>query len=153
MVGTLILRLDATIWKAFGGAIGKSILSTNISHRRTMRPPSQEPMSLHGDEGRGQKKGHVFVAMLEANLGLENLERKRRLQGPEPWAKRCCRGSDFRRGDGGPQLERASTQVTNLKGHSFLTKFVMCALPTKIIKPTDDEEATEEPLVNMLSLI
>ena len=31
------------------------------------------PVSLHGDEGRGQKKGHVFIAMLEPNLGLENV--------------------------------------------------------------------------------
>ena len=110
------------------------------------------PVSLHGDEGRSQKKGHVFVAMLESNLGLENLERKRRLDGPEPWAKRCCRGSACG-GDAGRQHDRAPLQVTNLKGHSFLSRHVLCALPTKVIRPSDDEDTGDEALLNMLSLI
>ena len=77
------------------------------------------PMSLHGDEGRGQKKSHTFVMMLESNLGLEPHLKRKREESFEPSARR---------------------QVVNIKEHSFLTKFVLRALPGHMFKREDDDE-------------
>lgn len=111
------------------------------------------PVSLHGDEGRGLKKGQTFVMMVESNLGLET-SAKRKHDGHESCkcAKRLRTNAGFVAGAHAPS--KAETQVVNLKGHSFLTKFVLCALPNKIYKPEEDgyEEWTD-PLRNLFRMV
>lgn len=107
-------------------------------------------MSLHGDEGRGQKKAQTFVLMLDCNLGLETLPFSERGAKPKQGAlpHKRCRGCDE-----ASDVSLGSQQVTNLKGHSFLTKFVLCALPAKLYRCSDEEDSGEEPLCNLLTLI
>ena len=107
-------------------------------------------MSLHGDEGRGQKKAQTFILMLESNLGLETLplsERKAKESSPN---HKRCHGCDAPKG--AHDMSLAVQQLTNLKGHSFLTKFVVCALPAKLYR-CSDEDGGEQPLSNLLTLI
>lgn len=104
--------------------------------------------SLHGDEGRGLKKGNTAVLMLETNLGLPEVDvhRKRR------WADRCddCMleqrfAKMFKTTAGLPQgipptegVERTcECQTTNMKQHSFLTKYLLAAFPNCAYKKTD----------------
>ena len=111
-------------------------------------------MSLHGDEGRGLKKGHTCVVMLETNLGLQTIPKKRKAWNsmacqecyvPEPYAKRCRTSAGYQERPGG-DLPAISQQVTNITGHPFLTKFVLFVLPSKMYK----NEGTEGFLDKML---
>ena len=111
------------------------------------------PLSLHGDEGRGQKKGQTFLLMVESNLGLETT-RKRKTDEREDCkcAKRLRTPAGFV--DGAPVPSKAETQVLNFKEHSFLTKFVLCALPNKLYKPEDDGyEQLSDPLRNLFRMV
>lgn len=106
------------------------------------------PMCCHGDEGRGQKKGHTFCLMLEANLGVA---RKRAVEGSEGPCKKC-RTSSGAVSSYQADHAMASKQVVNLWGHSFLTKFLVCALNNKIYK-VEDEECEDDPLTNFFAMI
>lgn len=95
------------------------------------------PIAFHGDEGRGLKKGNTTILMMEACLGVDT------------WAKWYDRRSALSCDDceiDGPTRKKIRTdsgktssstsslacfQTTNLKEHSFLTKFVLAALPKK----------------------
>ena len=100
------------------------------------------PLAFHGDEGRGAKKGNTCVMTIEAVLGTGD---------PTGRDFRCCRGDCSQRlcpslrkkfgihecagcDDGFAPM--CAQQVPNLKNNSFLTKFVVCVLPTKFYKDT-----------------
>lgn len=98
------------------------------------------PMCLHGDEGRGLKKGNTCVITLEPNIGLNTYAhaagRKRPGNGcgctlEEPCAKRfrLQPGDHYNR-----ELCNCDFLESNLKQHSFLTKFLLCCLPHKVYK-------------------
>ena len=101
-------------------------------------------MSMHGDEGRGLKKTNTCVIMLESNLGLQTaLTRKRRVDPAEcpdccvseAFAKRCRTQTGFApKNSSTPCSTSPARQVTNLRHNSFLTKFVLCALPDWVAK-------------------
>ena len=109
-------------------------------------------MCLHGDEGRGLKKGNTCVLMLETVLGMDmsivlpnqNLQPCDCYVEPQ-YAKR------FRLNSGNAAPPAASKlcekQVTNLKQNSFLTKFVLAAIPNKYYKKTDILERLLEKCV------
>lgn len=95
-------------------------------------------LALHGDEGRGLKKSNTTIITMETVLGVntwENMCRKRtafecnecHLDGSI--AKRFRVQSGCLKGQSGASL--CQFQSTNLKQHSFLTKFVLAALPNK----------------------
>ena len=95
-------------------------------------------LALHGDEGRGLKKSNTTIITMETVLGVntwENMCRKRtafecnecHLDGS--MAKRFRVQSGCLKGHSGASL--CQFQSTNLKQHSFLTKFVLAALPNK----------------------
>ena len=95
-------------------------------------------LSLHGDEGRGLKKSNTTVLMLETNLGLDshnNMSRKRNLCAcsectiSSDTAKRFCLGPGASRTP--PPSGLCSYQTTNMKQHSFLTKYVIAVIPRK----------------------
>ena len=95
-------------------------------------------MAMHGDEGRGLKKSNTTVLMLETCLGIDtsnNMRRKRNLCSggdchiTSDTAKRFCIAPGLRGcpPPGGP----CSYQATNMKQHSFLTKYVIAVIPRK----------------------
>ena len=109
-------------------------------------------MSLHGDEGRGKKKAQTFILMLETNLGLETLPMSERSPKESCPSSKRCRGCDVPGQD--PDVSLAAQQRTNLRGNSYLTKFVICAFPAKLYRCSDhDEDFGEEPLNNFMNLI
>lgn len=104
-------------------------------------------MSLHGDEGRGVKKGNTAVLMFETNIGVEtgeNFSKKRRLD-------QCCtcdlrpnHAKRFKTNAGcmakidrDSEAALASFETHNTKSNSFLTKFVLAALPNSLYKDSN----------------
>ena len=80
------------------------------------------PLLWHGDEGRGVRKGNTTICTIETPFGLDTYCRQ---------GHKCC--------DCCPDVflqELCSQQNTNLKHHSFLTKFVLFALPRKYYRET-----------------
>lgn len=93
-------------------------------------------LALHGDEGRGLKKGNTCVVMMESCLGLDtslNVTRRCTTCEVDHSIAQKIRGLDKAMPDSDP----AGFQVTNLKQHSFLTKFVLSVLPNDQYKDTD----------------
>ena len=102
------------------------------------------PVQVHGDEGRGLKKGNTAVVMLEAVLGLAEKDRKRNIS-------QCCDNCDLEprfaklfKTEAGRVAWTAdeedaacASQVTNLKENSYLSKFTMAAFPHGVYKETD----------------
>ncbi len=91
-------------------------------------------LSIHGDEGRGLKKGNTTILMMETCLGVNTWENE--LQGNNSMACPTCQLDEptrkkikFSTAAGLPSAARF--QTTNLREHSFLTKFVLAALPRK----------------------
>ena len=80
------------------------------------------PVLWHGDEGRGVRKGNTTVCSLESPFGLDTCN----ADCYNTFA--CC-----------PQTQSddwSSRQNYNHKFHSFLTKFIMFALPRKLYQET-----------------
>ena len=99
------------------------------------------PFCLHGDEGRGLRRGNTCVIMMEAAIGFNSASRlasKKSFAGScqcclgEPHAKRFRLTSGLARAV--PPHECLEHLESNLKGHSFLSKFVLCGLPHKSYK-------------------
>ena len=104
-------------------------------------------LSFHGDEGRGLKKGNTAILMMESNLGLEtceNYHKKRRLD----QCQHCClrqRCSKRFKVNSGYMTQKdssydpvpASFETHNTKLNSFLTKYVLAALPNSLYKETN----------------
>lgn len=93
-------------------------------------------LAFHGDEGRGLKKSNTTVLMIETNLGLDtwnNMKRKRIFHEctecevePETMNRFCNLAP------GTPsQPDLCAFQTTNLKHHSFMTKYVVAVIPRK----------------------
>ena len=77
------------------------------------------PMLWHGDEGRGVRKGNTTVCSLETPFGLDS------------WSADCYNTSNC--------CEPSSNDVwrrlnINLKYHSYLTKYLLFAMPKKLYK-------------------
>lgn len=105
-------------------------------------------LALHGDEGRGLKKGNTTVVSMETCIGVNT------------WANMCsdrhyhdcseCNAgaATKRKFPAGTDVtsmldELAGFQATNLKEHSFLTKFVLGVIPRK------DKAIVEELLLHI----
>ncbi len=130
---------------AFWGAYEKIHPSHKLFHEQKAGREYKNTFALamHGDEGRGLKKSNTTIIMLETCLGItswSHMCKKRtafccdECELDEPMAKR------FRVSPGLIKPGAASCpghgslcqfQATNLKQHSFLTKFVLAALPHK----------------------
>lgn len=99
------------------------------------------PLSLFGDEGRGPKRGNFLIWSLESTIGLKDL--------PDNW--KCTCGADLKKlprtdlpelaWDGyGPQqvreevYQRALKQMTNMKGHSYVTRHLIFGMPHWLYK-------------------
>ena len=82
------------------------------------------PMLWHGDEGRGIRKGNTTVCTIESPFGLDTYSKDCYRTCP------CCKKSS-------EKSEIWEQQNINLKEHSFLTKFLLFALPKKIYKDND----------------
>ena len=106
------------------------------------KPSNSLAFAFHGDEGRGAKKGNTCVISMETVLGLPSDS-----QDDSDATHSCkCKVSDKGRkrfklahdpaqhNHGDPPL--CAEQVTNLKHHSYLTKFVLGVLPHKYYKNT-----------------
>ena len=78
------------------------------------------PMLWHGDEGRGVRRGNTAVSTLESPFGLDSYS--------EDVYDRC----DCCTPDVDPELWKR--QNVNLKYHSFLTKFLVFAIPKRFYK-------------------
>ena len=93
-------------------------------------------LAIHGDEGRGLRKSNTTLLMFETVLGLgtwSNVVNNKhasacgRCSADEPFRKRMR----FDDSGQGSTTDPAGFQMTNLKEHCFLTKFVVAALPRK----------------------
>ena len=137
-------------------AFWQSYLKVHPSHvmagvHGSRKPNNTLAMCLHGDEGRGLKKGNPCVLMLETVLGVGTS-----ISEPQPcdchvepqYAKRFRLNS----GKAVPPVERklCEMQVTNLKQNSFLTKFVLAVLPNKYYKKTNILEHLLQKIVQDL---
>ncbi len=91
--------------------------------------------AIHGDEGRGLKKGNTTILMMESCIGVDTWYNM--VAGKNAATCKEC-------GAHGPATKRirlnnptasesnpAAFQSTNLKQHPFLSKFVLAALPNK----------------------
>lgn len=105
-------------------------------------------LSFHGDEGRGLKRGNTTVLMMETNLGVDTWANQVHdnngsacstctLDGPTRKRIKFGEGIQF------AKTEHACFQALNLKQHSYLTKFVLAALPKK------DKELVDSILVEI----
>ena len=90
-------------------------------------------IAFHGDEGRGLKKGNTTILMMETCLGVDSWTNY--VQGKSSLTCDTCELDEptRKRIRGNPTVPKnhACFQTTNLKEHSFLTKFVLAALPRK----------------------
>ena len=102
------------------------------------------PVALHGDEGRGLRRGNTCVMSAEAVIGVDSHSNAvlRRPRGHcdqcyvnEPAAKR------FRTNAGAATASKFiplwSYQVSNLKHHPYLSKFMLAVLPHKVYKTSE----------------
>ena len=97
-------------------------------------------IAIHGDEGRGLRKANTTIIMMESVLGVNtwsNMCTKRtatkcdECELDEAMAKRFKVSSGWIDRSHGDGVSLCQFQATNLKQHSFLTKFVLAALPNK----------------------
>ena len=93
-------------------------------------------LALHGDEGRGLRKANTTILMMETCIGIDtwsnvvcnkNALDCRDCTLDEPAKKRLRIATTSQ----SSTSRLAGYQSTNLKQHSFLTKFVLAALPLK----------------------
>ena len=82
------------------------------------------PMLVHGDEGRGVRKGNTAVVTLEPALGLDSCTSDT-YHGCE-----CCAPST-------KPVSLCEKQNVNMQYHSYLTKFLLFCLPNKVYKETE----------------
>ena len=80
------------------------------------------PILCHGDEGRGVRKGNTTVVSVESVFGLDSYTSDCYNSMP------CCSGTD--------EALLCDFQNINLRFHSFLTKYLVFALPGKVYKGT-----------------
>ena len=80
------------------------------------------PMLWHGDEGRGVRKSPTTVCSIETPFGLDSYSADCYN------VCQCC--------SHGSKATLCARQNINLKQHSFLTKYVVLALPKKMYKDT-----------------
>eukprot|EP00439_Symbiodinium_sp_Y106_P035312 s2799_g4.t1 len=97
------------------------------------------PFCVHGDEGRGLKKTNTCILTIESIFGLETGVNV--ATGTHYNCCRCCseRGVDLTaqcKTEAGPGVEQPWTafQEVNQRQHSFLTKFLLFALPHSVYK-------------------
>ena len=111
-------------------------------------PGNTLPFAFHGDEGRGAKKGNTCVISMETVLGLPERSRATSVMIDASFCKHCELSVEaatlFNTTAGKMGVEKrvsplppCGCRVHNLKGHSYLTKFVLCVLPNKFYKETD----------------
>ena len=97
------------------------------------------PLAVHGDEGRGVRKGNTCLLTVETPFGLGTATNVR--EGLHYGSCKCCRqdgldvGADVltatsRRN----RVKMISQACHNIKGRSFLTKFLVFLLPHKVYK-------------------
>ena len=123
-------------------AFWKSYYHVHPTHRMFQEQHAERSFSntfalaIHGDEGRGLKKANTTILMMETCLGLDSwsnwINQKSTLcckdcSLDEPTKKRIRLDETALPSAGNP----ACFQSCNLKHHSFLTKFVLAALPNK----------------------
>ena len=147
-------NLDA-FWKTYLKVHPSHVMSEPHPERSTA---NSFAVCLHGDEGRGLKKGNTCVISLETTLGLDlaagDFDRGNQPCGcclEEPYAKRFRLNS----GQALPRhgMNICETQELNLKQNSFLTKFVLAVLPNKYYKKTDVLERLLDVLVDDLTAL
>ena len=118
-------------------------------------------MCFHGDEGRGLKKSNTCVLMLETCLGMQTASQGRKRRVPASGCDQCCVAETFakrfRTSTGyvstpapHPCDPLRAEQVTNLRQNSFLTKYVLCALPSVLYKSGGVLEAILTVIFNEL---
>ena len=98
------------------------------------------PLCLHGDEGRGVRKGNTCIVTLESVFGLKTAEH---LSASEHFgACQCCTNGGLNMGK--DPLTRSTSkapltayQALNLRGHCFLNKLLVFLLPNDWYKDTD----------------
>lgn len=95
-------------------------------------------IAIHGDEGRGLKKGNTTILMMETCIGVDTSKNMRVGKDSRicsecvacgPYAKKFRLDNSTAVPVVGSNL--AAFQSTNLKQHPFLTKFVLAAIPKK----------------------
>lgn len=114
--------------------------------------------SLHGDEGRGLKKGNTVILTWESNLGIETaanytcdnrLDQCRSCHLGEACAQRFNTAAGFMPlSDMHQDPSPSSYETHNTGGNSFLTKFVLAALPNSLYKETNALDIVLENIVN-----
>lgn len=122
-------------WKAYRGFHPTHRLFCEQHQSRSME--TTFALAFHGDEGRGLKKGNTTILMMETCLGADSWSKfvhgKSSLTCDscdldEPTRKRIKTNSS---GVRPAAASHVCYQSTNLKEHSFLTKFVLAAIPKK----------------------
>ena len=93
-------------------------------------------LAFHGDEGRGLKKGNTTILMMETCLGVDSWANS--LLGKSGLACDTCTVDEETQkriqttsGQSQSVANHVCYQKTNLKEHSFLTKYVLAAIPKK----------------------
>ena len=98
------------------------------------------PLCLHGDEGRGVRKGNTCIVSIESPFGMATAENVR--AGRHYHACQCCSGSAVHLAAGvessaPPDAPSVSYQALNTKGHCYLNRFVIFALPSALSKDSE----------------
>ena len=123
-----------SFWKAYSHIHPTHCLFKEQKSERSLS--NTFALAIHGDEGRGLKRGNTTILMMETCVGLDTWANWVNKKGAstcedcsldEPARKR------LRLDHSAPAsaMNPACYQTTNLKQHSFLTKFVLAALPKK----------------------
>eukprot|EP00438_Fugacium_kawagutii_P009534 Skav228273 [mRNA] locus=scaffold7162:9256:10044:+ [translate_table: standard] len=94
------------------------------------------PLMLHGDEGRGKRRGNTVVCSCETPISsftAVNVKKRRRAEcdcSPPPQSVRKYGGVTRRLSN--EHLAALRMQATTMKGHSFLHRFLMFIIPVAI---------------------
>lgn len=135
-----------SFWSAYKGIDPGHVMFQRGDSPRS--PGNTLPFAFHGDEGRGAKKGNTCVISMESVLGLPDTSRATSVMTDASFCKHCELSVEvatlFNTTAGKMEVKNrvsplppCGCQVHNLKGHSYLTKYVLCVLPNKFYKETD----------------
>ena len=135
-------RLLSTFWSTYRG----SHPTHRVFQEHAGSLSTVLPLCVHGDEGRGVRKGNTCLLTVESVLGMD--ARSNMNSGAHYSACKCCSntaGLDMSKqvltkptkqpGSAAPPL--AAQQAHNISGHPFLSKLLVFMMPTKLTKDTD----------------
>ena len=129
-------RLVSSFWEAYS----ETHATHEVFRHHKDNLSTTLPMCVHGDEGRGVRKGNTCLLSLESVFGLDtvsNLETNANFAGCQccsEWGLDTCEQTLTSSGQAVPLQHY---MAHNVRGHCFLTKLLIFILPHGIYKDTD----------------